>query len=60
NVFTKKALNFDFSVKVKKLGKKLGLSEDFIKNLLQLVHKESIQKQTEVMNKIATTKKKPE
>ncbi len=30
-------------------GKKLGLSVDFIKKLLQLVHKESIQKQTEVM-----------
>lgn len=43
-----------------KLGKKLGLSEDFIKNLLQLVHKESIQKQTEVMNKIAASKKKPD
>ncbi len=43
-----------------KLGKKLGLTEDFIKKLLQLVHKESIQKQTEVMNKIAASKKKPE
>ena len=31
-------------------GKKLGLSADFINKLLQLVHKESIQKQTEVMN----------
>lgn len=43
-----------------KLGKKLGLTEDFIKKLLQLVHKESIQKQTEVMNKIVASKKKPE
>jgi len=40
-----------------KQGKKLGLSEEFIKKLLQLVHKESIQKQTEVMNKNAITKK---
>lgn len=37
-----------------KLGKKLGLSEDFVKKLLQLVHKESIQRQTEVMNKISS------
>lgn len=43
-----------------KLGLKIGLTEDFIKKLLQLVHKESIQKQTEVMNKIAASKKKPE
>ncbi len=35
-----------------KLGKKLGLTEDFVKKLLQLVHKESIQRQTEVMNKL--------
>jgi chorismate mutase len=35
----------------KKLGKKLGLSEQFIKKLLQLVHKESISKQTEIMNR---------
>jgi len=32
-------------------GINLGLSEDFVKKLLQLIHKESIQKQTEVMNK---------
>ncbi len=32
-------------------GKNLGLSEDFVKKLLQLIHKESIQRQTEVMNK---------
>ncbi|MEA3317052.1 MAG: chorismate mutase, partial [Bacteroidota bacterium] len=32
-------------------GKSLGLSKDFVKKLLQLVHKESIQRQTEVMNK---------
>ena len=37
-----------------KLGKKLGLSENFVKKLLQLVHKESIQRQTEVMNKISS------
>ncbi len=41
-----------------KLGKELGLTEDFIKKLLQLVHKESIQKQTEVMNKLTSSKKK--
>ena len=40
-----------------KLGEKLGLSRDFIKKLLQLVHKESIQRQTEVMNKISIKKK---
>jgi chorismate mutase len=34
-----------------KQGLKLGLSENFIKHLLELVHKESIQKQTEIMNK---------
>lgn len=39
-----------------KLGKKLGLTEDFIKKLLQLVHKESIQRQTEVMNKLTSKK----
>ncbi len=39
-----------------KLGKKLGLTEDFVKKLLQLVHKESIQKQTEVMNKLSLKK----
>ncbi|MBI9054180.1 MAG: bifunctional 3-deoxy-7-phosphoheptulonate synthase/chorismate mutase type II [Bacteroidales bacterium] len=39
-----------------KLGKKLGLTEDFVKKLLQLVHKESIQRQTEVMNKISSKK----
>lgn len=33
------------------IGQKLGLSEIFIKKILQLVHKESIQKQAEVMNK---------
>lgn len=33
------------------LGKKLGLSEEFLRKMLQLIHKESIQKQTEVMNK---------
>jgi len=34
-----------------KQGAKLGLSADFVKKLLQLVHKESIQKQADVMNK---------
>jgi len=34
-----------------RLGKALGLSEDFVKKLLQLVHKESIQRQTEVISK---------
>lgn len=37
-----------------KLGKSLGLTEDFVKKLLQLVHKESIQKQTEVMKKLSS------
>ena len=32
-------------------GQSRGLTEEFITKLLQLVHKESIQKQTEVMNK---------
>ena len=41
-----------------KLGKSLGLSEDFVKKVLQLVHKESIQRQTEVMNKLASLKDK--
>jgi chorismate mutase len=39
-----------------KLGKKLGLSEDFVKKILQIVHKESIQRQTEVMNKLSSKK----
>lgn len=33
------------------LGKKLKLSDDFVENLLKLVHKASIQKQEEVMQK---------
>jgi chorismate mutase len=33
------------------LGESLGLKKDFIKSLLQLVHKESIRIQTKVMNK---------
>jgi len=41
-----------------RLGKSLGLSEDFVKKLLQLVHKESIQRQTEVMNKLTSFSKK--
>jgi chorismate mutase len=32
------------------LGESLGMSEDFIKKLCQLLHKESIRKQTEIMN----------
>lgn len=40
-----------------KLGKSMGLSEEFIKKLLQLVHKESIQRQTQVMSRISSTKK---
>jgi len=43
-----------------KLGKKLGLTEEFVKKLLQLVHKESIQRQTEVMNKISSKSKRVE
>ena len=34
-----------------KLGKQLGLNDDFILKILQLVHKESIQKQAQIMNK---------
>ncbi|MFA8434473.1 MAG: chorismate mutase [Marinifilaceae bacterium] len=33
------------------LGRQLGLSEGFVTQLLRLVHKEAIQKQTEIMNK---------
>jgi len=33
-----------------KMGEKIGLSAAFVKKILQLVHKESIQKQAEVMN----------
>lgn len=32
------------------LSKKLGLSDDFIKNILNIVHEESIRKQVEIMN----------
>jgi len=39
-----------------RLGKALGLSEDFVKKLLQLVHKESIQRQTEVISKNQSSK----
>ncbi|OFX24999.1 MAG: 3-deoxy-7-phosphoheptulonate synthase [Bacteroidetes bacterium GWA2_31_9b] len=39
-----------------RLGKTLGLSEDFVKKLLQLVHKESIQRQTEVISKNQSSK----
>lgn len=40
------------------LGKKLGLSKEFLKKLLQLVHKESIQTQVEIMRKKNGSKKK--
>ena len=33
------------------IGVSMGLSRDFLLKMLQLVHKESIQKQTEIMNK---------
>jgi len=33
------------------LAEKVGLSDDFIKKILELVHQESIRIQTEVMNK---------
>jgi len=33
------------------LGKKLGLSEDFISNIFKAIHQESINKQTVIMNK---------
>ncbi len=39
------------------LGATLGLDKEFVKKMLQLIHKESIQKQTEVMQ-ISTSKKK--
>ena len=32
-------------------GTRLGLSDEYIKNLLELVHKESIQKQADILNK---------
>lgn len=32
-------------------GRKLGLEEDYIKNLLQLVHNESIRKQADILNR---------
>ena len=35
----------------KEFGENMGLSEEFIKKILQLVHKESIAKQNNVMNK---------
>ena len=33
-----------------KMGDDMGLSEEFMKQLLQIIHKESIRKQTEIMN----------
>ncbi len=38
-------------------GKALGLDDDFIRALLQSIHKESIARQTEIMNKITAAKK---
>lgn len=35
----------------KEFGKKIGLDEQYIKKLLQLVHRESIRQQSEIMNK---------
>jgi len=34
------------------IGVSMGLSRDFLLKMLQLVHKESIQKQTEIMNEL--------
>lgn len=36
----------------KELGRQLGLSEEFVTDLLRIIHKESIRKQTAIMNKI--------
>ena len=33
------------------MGSVMGLGEEFLKQLLQLIHKESIRRQTEVMNR---------
>ena len=35
-------------------GANEGLNNEFVKNLLQLIHKESIRQQTDVMNKSFT------
>jgi chorismate mutase len=35
----------------KEFGKSIGLDEQFIKKILQFVHRESIRKQSEIMNK---------
>jgi chorismate mutase len=32
------------------MGRKLGLDESFLMDLLRMIHNESIQKQTEIMN----------
>ena len=37
--------------KRKSMGNAMGLSDEFLEGLLKLVHKESIRKQTEIMNK---------
>ena len=37
------------------LGKELGLSLDFIADLIRIIHKESIRKQTAIMNKMPDT-----
>ena len=41
----------DISKTRKEFGKSLGMDEDFIKKLLQLVHRESIRQQSDIMNK---------
>ena len=38
-----------------KMAESLGLSEDFIKEILEAIHKESIQKQIQIVNKISKT-----
>ena len=42
--------------RVSESGKKLGLSESFVKKLLENIHNESIQIQTEIMNELRKTK----
>jgi len=38
------------------IGLKMGLSRDFLQEMLELVHKESIQRQIDIMNKVSTQK----
>jgi len=42
------------------LGNSIGLGEGFILKLLQLIHKESIQRQVDIMNKLKLKDKSPE